>query len=126
MHDGLIESRVISAASHTSVFLAISQSVDIDPESAQALGIVETFSAAAISRGRRRRREGGRGDALPDPPGDGHRGKGFLLMTGELRRRRLAAGVSEAAAQIAWLRRMPSASVVIPCSLRPRLFQRAL
>jgi microcompartment protein CcmL/EutN len=43
----LIEKRVIPRV-HPAVFPAISLSVDIPPERVQALGIIETFSAASI------------------------------------------------------------------------------
>lgn len=43
----LIEQRVIAQV-HESVFPAISTAVDIAPEQAQALGVIETFSASSI------------------------------------------------------------------------------
>jgi microcompartment protein CcmL/EutN len=45
--DALIEQRVISQI-HPGVFPAISCSVDLKPEQARAIGIVETFSASSI------------------------------------------------------------------------------
>jgi microcompartment protein CcmL/EutN len=44
---GLIEKRVISHV-HESVFPAISMAVDLPPEQARALGVIETFSASSI------------------------------------------------------------------------------
>lgn len=43
----LIEKRVISQV-HESVFPAISMAVDLAPEKARALGVIETFSASSI------------------------------------------------------------------------------
>jgi microcompartment protein CcmL/EutN len=44
---GLIERRVIPHV-HPSVFPAISMAVELDPADAQALGVIETFSASSI------------------------------------------------------------------------------
>lgn len=44
---GVIEARVIPRI-HPSVFPAISMAVDLDPAEAQALGVVETFSASSV------------------------------------------------------------------------------
>ncbi|MFH0793223.1 MAG: BMC domain-containing protein [bacterium] len=45
--DALIEDRLIPRL-HPSVFPALSQSVELKPEQARAMGIVETFSASSI------------------------------------------------------------------------------
>jgi len=114
-------SRVIPRL-HPSVFPAISQSVDIDPESAQALGVVETFSAAAIV---------GAADAAAKAAAVtlyrihlamAIGGKGFVLMTGDVAS--VKAGV-EAGAKVAGSEGMLVSRVVIPAP-PPRLFHESL
>jgi microcompartment protein CcmL/EutN len=121
VHDGLIESRVIPRL-HPSVFPAISQSVDIDPESAQALGIVETFSAAAIVAAADAAAKAAAVTLYRIHLAMAIGGKGFLLMTGDVAS--VEAGV-EAGALIAGSEGMLVSKVVIPAP-PPRLFHESL
>jgi microcompartment protein CcmL/EutN len=121
VHDGLIESRVIPRL-HPSVFPAISQSVDIDPESAQALGIVETFSAAAIVEAADAAAKAAAVTLFRIHLAMAIGGKGFLLMTGDVAS--VKAGV-EAGAQVAGSEGMLVSKVVIPAP-PPRLFHESL
>jgi microcompartment protein CcmL/EutN len=121
IHDGLIESRMIPRL-HPSVFPAISQSVDIDPEKAQALGIVETFSAAAIVEAADAGAKAAAVILYRIHLAMALGGKGFLLMTGDVASVR--AGV-EAAAKVAGSEGMLVSKVVIP-SPPPRLFHESL
>jgi microcompartment protein CcmL/EutN len=118
VHDGLIESRVIPRL-HPSVFPAISQSVEIDPRSARALGIVETFSAASIVEAADAAAKAAAVTLFRVHLAMAIGGKGFLLMTGDVGS--VKAGV-EAAAQVAGSEGMLVSKVVIP-SPPPRLFQ---
>jgi microcompartment protein CcmL/EutN len=121
VHDGLIESRVIPRL-HPSVFPAISQSVDVDPEAAQALGVVETFSAAAIVVGADAAAKAAAVTLYRIHLAMAIGGKGFLLMTGDVAS--VEAGV-EAAAQAAGAEGMLVSKVVIPAP-PARLFQESL
>jgi microcompartment protein CcmL/EutN len=121
VHDGLIESRIIPRL-HPSVFPAISQSVEIDPESAEALGIVETFSAAAIVEAADAAAKAASVTLFRVHLAMAIGGKGFLLMTGDVGS--VEAGV-EAGARVAGSEGMLVSKVVIP-SPPPRLFQECL
>jgi microcompartment protein CcmL/EutN len=121
VQDGLIESRVIPRL-HPSVFPAISQSVDVDPETAQALGIVETFSAAAIVFAADAAAKAAAVTLYRIHLAMAIGGKGFLLLTGDVGS--VKAGV-EAAAQAAGSEGMLVSKVVIP-SPPARLFQESL
>jgi microcompartment protein CcmL/EutN len=121
VHDGLIESRIIPRL-HPSVFPAISQSVEIDPESAEALGIVETFSAAAIVEAADAAAKAASVTLFRIHLAMALGGKGFLLMTGDVGS--VKAGV-EAGARVAGSEGMLVSKVVIP-SPPARLFQESL
>jgi len=121
VHDGLIESRVIPRL-HPAVFPAISQSVEIDPESAQALGVVETFSAAAIVEAADAAAKAAAVSLYRIHLAMAIGGKGFLLMTGDVAS--VKAGV-EAAARVAGSEGMLVSKVVIPAP-PPRLFHESL
>jgi microcompartment protein CcmL/EutN len=121
VHDGLIESRVIPRL-HPSVFPAISQSVDVDTETAQALGVVETFSAAAIVVAADAAAKAAAVTLYRIHLAMAIGGKGFLLLTGDVGS--VKAGV-EAAAQAAGSEGMLVSKVVIPAP-PARLFQESL
>jgi microcompartment protein CcmL/EutN len=121
VHDGLIESRVIPRL-HPSVFPAISQSVEIDPRSARALGIVETFSAASIVEAADAAAKAAAVTLFRIHLAMAIGGKGFLLMTGDVAS--VKAGV-EAAAQVGGSEGMLVSKVVIPAP-PARLFQESL
>jgi len=119
--DGLIESRVISRL-HPSVFPAISQSVDVDPDTARALGVVETFSAASIVEAADAAVKAAAVTLFRVHLAMAIGGKGFLLMTGDVAS--VKAGV-EAAIQAAGTEGMLVSRVVIPAP-QPRLFRETL
>jgi microcompartment protein CcmL/EutN len=121
IRDGLIESRVIPRL-HPSVFPAISQSVDIDPEDARALGIVETFSAASIVEAADAAVKAAAVTLFRVHLAMAIGGKGFLLMTGDVAS--VKAGV-EAAAEVAGSEGMLVSKVVIPAP-QSRLFRETL
>jgi microcompartment protein CcmL/EutN len=121
VHDGLIESRVIPRL-HPSVFPAISQSVEIDPEAAQALGVVETFSAAAIVEAADAAAKAAAVTLYRIHLAMAIGGKGFLLMTGDVAS--VKAGV-DAAAHVAGSEGMLVSKVVIPAP-PARLFHESL
>lgn len=121
IRDGLIESRVIPRL-HPSVFPAISQSVDVEPEDARALGIVETFSAASIVEAADAAVKAAAVTLFRVHLAMAIGGKGFLLMTGDVAS--VKAGV-EAAAEVAGSEGMLVSKVVIPAP-QARLFRETL
>lgn len=96
--------------------------MDIDPERAQALGIVETFSAAAIVEAADAAAKAAAVTLFRIHLAMAIGGKGFLLMTGDVAS--VKAGV-EAAAQVAGSEGMLVSKVVIPAP-PPRLFHESL
>lgn len=121
VHDGLIESKVIPRL-HPSVFSAISQSVDLDPDEAQALGVVETFSAGAIVEAADAAAKAAAVTLFRIHLAMAIGGKGFLLMTGDPAS--VKAGV-DAAARAAGSEGMLVSKVVIPAPPR-QLFRETL
>jgi microcompartment protein CcmL/EutN len=119
--DGLIESRSIPRL-HPSVFPAISQGVDLDPDNALALGIVETFSAASIVQVADAAAKAAAVTLFRIHLAMAIGGKGFVLMTGDVAS--VEAGVA-AGARVAGAEGMLVSKVVIPAP-RPELFRESL
>lgn len=116
--ESLIEERVISRV-HPDVFPALGQSVDLDPATVGALGVVETFTASAIIQAA--------DAAVKAAPVTLFRihvamaigGKGFFQVTGDIASVEAAV---EAGAALAAEDGVLVASTVIP-GPRPELFQ---
>lgn len=115
--EAVIDSLIIPNV-HDSVFPALSNTAVLKPESAQALGIVETFTVSSILEAADAAAKAAQVTLFRIHIAMAIGGKGFLLLTGDVSATRAAV---EAAAAIAKQRGVLVHQIVIP-GPRPELF----
>ncbi len=108
--DGVID-HITIANVHESVFPALGQSVQLSPEEAGALGIVETYSAASVLEAADAAAKAAAVTLFRIHLAMALGGKGFMLMTGSVANCRTGVDV---AAEVARAKGLLVSAVVIP------------